>query len=52
MEKDWNLNHLGFVVRDMNRAMKYYEQLGIADIGPERCCRHTMEIKSRCALLK
>ena len=36
MEKDWNLNHLGFVVRDMNRAMKYYEQLGIADIGPEK----------------
>lgn len=36
MKKDWELNHLGFVVKDMDRAMKHYGSLGIAEIGPEK----------------
>lgn len=36
MKKDWELNHLGFVVKDMDKAMKHYGSLGIAEIGPEK----------------
>lgn len=36
MKKDWELNHLGFVVKDMDRAMRHYESLGIADIGSRK----------------
>jgi len=36
MEKNWQLNHLGFVVRDIQQARNYYERLGIATLGPER----------------
>ena len=36
MQKNWQINHLGFVVRDMDKAMNYYKKLGIAEIGPEK----------------
>jgi len=36
MQNQWKLNHLGFVVRDMRRAINHYERLGIATIGTER----------------
>lgn len=36
MKTKWELNHLGFVVKDMDRAMQYYTSLGIAEIGPEK----------------
>lgn len=36
MGGEWELNHVGFVVKDLDRAINYYEQLGICTIGPER----------------
>ena len=35
MKKDWTFRHVGFVVKDLDRAIEYYESLGIATIGPE-----------------
>ena len=35
MGKDWTLRHVGFVVQNMDRAVEYYESLGIGTVGPE-----------------
>ena len=35
MKKDWKIRHLGFIVSDMDRAIEYYESLGIATVGRE-----------------
>ena len=36
MEKNWKFNHVGVVVRDMEKAVEYYKSLGIATtIGPQ-----------------
>ncbi len=33
--KDWKLHHIAVVVHDIDRAVKYYESLGIATVGRE-----------------
>jgi len=43
MSKDWEIRHLGFIVEDMDTAVRYYESLGIATIGPES----TMEMPNK-----
>ena len=35
MKKNWEVRHLGFIVKDLKAATQYYESLGIATIGPE-----------------
>ncbi len=35
MGNNWKLDHVGVVVRDMDKAVEYYQSLGIATIGPE-----------------
>ena len=42
MEKSWEFRHIGVVVRDMDKAVEYYQSLGIATIAPE----HTADNKS------
>lgn len=34
MVRDWKLNHLGFVVKDMDRVTSYYGKVGIGTVGP------------------
>ena len=36
VQKDWELNHIGFVVRDPNQLTCYYRRIGIGAIGPEQ----------------
>ena len=33
--KDWKLHHIAVVVYDMDKAIQYYESLGIATVGRE-----------------
>ncbi|MFC1950713.1 VOC family protein [Chloroflexota bacterium] len=35
MEKSWKLHHVGVIVRDMDKAVEYYQFLGAAIIGQE-----------------
>jgi len=35
MENNWKLHHLGVVIRDMDKAIEYYQSLGIATFKPE-----------------
>ena len=35
MGKSWNLHHIAVVVRDIDKAVEYYESLGIAKVGRE-----------------
>jgi len=42
MESNWEFLHVGVEVKDMDKAVEYYQSLGIATIGPE----HISENKS------
>jgi methylmalonyl-CoA/ethylmalonyl-CoA epimerase len=42
MESNWKFNHLGAVVRDVDKAVEYYQSLGIVDRATDRV---TMEGK-------
>lgn len=33
--KDWKLHHIAVIVRDIDKAVQYYESLGIATVGRE-----------------
>lgn len=33
--KDWKLHHIAVVVQDIDKAIRYYESLGIATVGRE-----------------
>jgi methylmalonyl-CoA/ethylmalonyl-CoA epimerase len=33
--KDWQFNHIGVIVRDLDKAVKYYESLGIFTLQKE-----------------
>ena len=46
MKKNWKLNHLAVVVRDVNKAVKYYESLGIATFEPERILLNCLKIRN------
>ena len=35
MEKSWKFHHMAVVVRDMDKAVEYYQSLGIATFQPE-----------------
>ena len=35
MGKSWKLHHIAVVVRDIDKAVKYYQSLGIATVGRE-----------------
>ena len=35
MKNNWQLRHLGIVVRDMDKVLDYYRSLGLATFGPE-----------------
>ena len=35
MGKNWKLVHIAVIVRDLDKAVKYYKSLGIAEIGPD-----------------
>ncbi|MBA7552113.1 hypothetical protein ES705_44667 [subsurface metagenome] len=35
MEDNWKFHHVGVAIRDMDKAVAYYQSLGIATIGPE-----------------
>ena len=35
MENEWKFHHMAVVVRDMDRAVEYYQSLGIATFKPE-----------------
>jgi len=35
METNWKFHHVGVEVKDMDKAVEYYQSLGIATIGPE-----------------
>jgi len=35
MENNWNFHHMAVVVRDMDKAVEYYQSLGIATFQPE-----------------
>ena len=35
MGKNWEFRHVGVVVRDMDKALEYYQSLGIATFEPE-----------------
>ncbi len=35
MEKNWKFHHVGVTVRDMDKALEYYQSLGIATFQPE-----------------
>ena len=47
MKKDWELRHLGFVVHDLDRAINYYQSLGIGTVGPERIVTSGGDTKSK-----
>jgi methylmalonyl-CoA/ethylmalonyl-CoA epimerase len=42
MENGWKFNHIGAVVRDVDKAIEYYQSLGIVDKATDRV---TMEGK-------
>jgi len=42
MESNWKFNHIGTVVRDVDKAVEYYQSLGIVDEATDRV---TMEGK-------
>jgi methylmalonyl-CoA/ethylmalonyl-CoA epimerase len=42
MESNWKFNHIGVVVRDVDKAVEYYQSLGIVDKATDRI---TMEGK-------
>jgi len=42
MESNWKFNHIGVVVRDVDKAVEYYQSLGIVDKATDRV---TMEGK-------
>jgi len=35
MESNWKLHHIAIIVRDIDKAVEYYESLGIAKAGRE-----------------
>jgi len=35
MGKNWKLHHIAVVVRDIDKAVAYYESLGVASVGRE-----------------
>ncbi len=35
MGKNWELHHICIIVKDLDKAVKYYQSLGIATIKPE-----------------
>jgi len=35
MENNWKFHHVGVVIRDMDKAIEYYQSLGIATFQPE-----------------
>jgi methylmalonyl-CoA epimerase len=35
MEKNWKLHHIAVIVRDIDKAIEYYQSLGIAKVGRE-----------------
>ena len=35
MNDAWKMHHVGFIVRDMDKAIKLYETLGAVTLGPE-----------------
>jgi len=35
MEKNWGLHHICIVVKDIDKAVKYYQSLGIITMKPE-----------------
>ena len=35
MENNWKFHHIGVAVKDMDKALEYYQSLGIATIEPE-----------------
>jgi len=35
MGKNWKLHHIAVVVKDIDKAVKYYQSLGIATVGRE-----------------
>jgi len=39
MVRDWKLNHLGFVVKDMDHVTRYYGKVGIGTVGPVQWLR-------------
>ena len=42
MEENWKFDHVGVVVRDMDKAVEYYQSLGIGTFEPEVTVdRHT-----------
>ena len=42
MKSNWKFNHIGAVVRDVDKAVDYYQSLGIVDKATDRV---TMEGK-------
>jgi len=42
MESNWKFNHIGLVVKDVDKAVEYYQSLGIVDKATDRV---TMEGK-------
>jgi len=42
MESNWKFNHIGVVVKDVDKAVEYYQSLGIVDKATDRV---TMEGK-------
>ena len=42
MESNWKFNHIGAVVKDLDKAVEYYQSLGIVDKATDRI---TMEGK-------
>ncbi len=35
MGKNWKLHHIAVIVRDIDKAVEYYQSLGIATVGRE-----------------
>ena len=35
MEESWKLHHIAVIVRDIDKAVEYYQSLGIASVGRE-----------------
>lgn len=35
MEKNWKLHHIAVIVKDIDKAVAYYQSLGIATVGRE-----------------
>ena len=45
MKKNWELHHICIVVRDMDKAIEYYQSLGIATIKPEVTVGNRIKIR-------